>query len=100
MTSNVVNKKNVGFVNQDSDILNDVFSKEFLGRFSDIVFYKTLDNKLLENYVLQNLKNKKITVDALLKEANCDKYGLRNLKNLINKYNSELDIELFLKNVI
>ncbi len=100
MTSNVINKKNVGFISHDCDNLTEVFSKEFLGRFNDIIFYKSLDSDLLKNYVSNNLKNKKISVESVLEEAECDKYGLRNLKNLINKYNSELDIEILLKNVI
>lgn len=96
MTSNVVNKISVGFINQYDDSVNEVFSKEFLGRFNDIISYNSLDEKLLKNYVNKHLKNKKINVDKIIKEANCDKYGLRNLKHLIDKYNSELDIEILL----
>lgn len=94
MTSNVVNKKNVGFINNMDNSMNEVFSKEFLGRFNDIVSYKLLDKSLLKKYVNKYLKNEKINVDDILKEADCEQYGLRNLKHLIDKYNSELDIEI------
>lgn len=94
MTSNVVNKKNVGFINNIDDSINETFSKEFLGRFNDIVSYKALDKNLLKKYVNEHLKNEKIDVDDIIREANCEQYGLRNLKHLIDKYNSELDIEI------
>lgn len=94
MTSNVINKRNVGFVSQYDNAINNVFSKEFLGRFDDIVSYDNLDEKILKEYAIKNLKNKNILIEDLIKEANCELYGLRNLKHLIDKYNSELDIEI------
>lgn len=94
MTSNVVNKINVGFTNRENDILNEYFSKEFLGRFSDVVSFKNIPDEILEEYTKKNLTNKKVKIDKLKKEAECDKYGLRNLKNLIEKYNNDIEIEL------
>lgn len=94
MTSNVINKRNVGFVTQYDDSIHSTFSKEFLGRFNDIVSYDSLDKKILGDYVMKHLKNSSILIEDLINEANCDLYGLRNLKHLIDKYNSELDIEI------
>lgn len=100
MTSNVVCKNSVGFIEKNDTSFSECFSKEFLGRFNDIIFYKNLDKELLENYTKKYLKNDQLNVDTLIKEANCDQYGLRNLKHLIDKYNSEFDIEKLLENVV
>ena len=94
MTSNVVNGEGVGFTKPNNDALKEVFSKEFLGRFTDVVAFEKLNKEVLTVYVKENLKDSKITISKLLEEAECDKFGLRNLKHLILKYNSELDIEI------
>jgi ATP-dependent Clp protease ATP-binding subunit ClpA len=94
MTSNVFNKESVGFTNLDNNCLTEYFSKEFLGRFTDVISYNYLSDETIKDYVNSNLKNNKITLEQIKKEANCNLYGLRNLKHLINKYNSELDIEI------
>lgn len=94
MTSNVMNKRNVGFVEQYDDCLNETFSKEFLGRFTDTVVYDVIKNEFLEKYIKENLNSNLKSHEDLIKEANCDLYGFRNLKHLIDKYNCELDIEI------
>lgn len=94
MTSNCINQKSVGFINKENDNLNEQFSKEFLGRFTDIIAFNPLNDKVLKEYLEKNLTNKKISFDKITKEAECDKYGFRNLKKLIQKYNCELDIEI------
>ena len=94
MTSNVINRKNVGFTENYTDNLNEVFTKEFLGRFTDLVTYQELTEETLKEYVLEHLKNPKITFETLKQEAKCELYGLRNLKHIIEKYNSEIDIEI------
>lgn len=94
MTSNVVSNKSVGYMNKENNTLQDFFSKEFLGRFTDVVTFEALPDAILKEYTKKNLTNKNVKFDKLKKEAECDKYGLRNLKNLIQKYNSEIDIEI------
>lgn len=94
MTSNVVTSKSVGYMDKENNSLQEFFSKEFLGRFTDVVTFETLPDAILKEYTKKNLTNKNVKFDKLKKEAECDKYGLRNLKNLIQKYNSELDIEI------
>lgn len=94
MTSNVVSNKSVGYMNKENNSLQEFFSKEFLGRFTDVITFETLPDAILKEYTKKNLNNKNVKFDKLKKEAECDKYGLRNLKNLIQKYNSELDIEI------
>ncbi len=94
MTSNVVNGEAVGFMKQSNDALSSTFSKEFLGRFTGVVPFEKLGEEVLSNYVKENLKDTKVIISKLIEEAECDKFGLRNLKHLILKYNSELDIEI------
>lgn len=94
MTSNVMNEKSVGFVGKENDSLLEAFSKEFLGRFTGVISFEHLSNEVIVHYIKENLTNAKVTSEELLKEAECEKFGLRNLKNLILKYNSELDIEI------
>lgn len=93
-TSNAININSVGFINQFKKTLQEVFSKEFLGRFQDIVTFNKLSDDVLKEYTKKNLTNKNIDFETLKKEAECDDYGLRNLKNLIKKYNCEIDIEI------
>ncbi len=94
MTSNVINNNSVGFLNKQSNTLSDCFNKEFLGRFTDVVTFLPLSEITLKEYTKKNLTNKKIKFDVLKKEAECEKFGLRNLKCLIEKYNHEIDIEI------
>ncbi len=96
MTSNVVNQKNVGFMERKNDNLNEYFSKEFLGRFTEIIPFETISDTVLNEYIASHLTNQNITFEELKKEAECEKYGFRNLKSLIQKYNSEFDIEILL----
>lgn len=96
MTSNVTNHKYVGFTNTENNNLVENFSKEFLGRFTDIVTYENLREDVLKRYVDTHLTNKKVNFEKIKNEADCDKYGLRNLKAIIQKYNHDLDIEIAL----
>ncbi len=100
MTSNVYNTRNVGFVEQYDHTLQNMFTKEFLGRFTDIISYETFSSEILNKYISKNLHNHKIDQNDLLKEAECDKYGLRNLKHLIEKYNNEFAVEKLIKNMV
>lgn len=81
-------------MNKENNTLNENFSKEFLGRFTDVVTFEYLNEHILKEYTKKNLTNKKIKFEKIKKEAECEKFGLRNLKNLIEKYNNEIDIEI------
>ena len=94
MTSNVINQTGVGFMKKETDMLQENFSKEFLGRFTDIIPFENIREDILRTYIKENLVNQKVKYEELLKEAECEKFGFRNLKHLIEKYNSELDIEI------
>ena len=94
MTSNVVNNNSVGFMNKENNTLNENFSKEFLGRFNDVITFNYIPEDILKEYTTKNLTNKNIKFAQIKQEAECEKYGFRNLKNIIQKYNSEIDIEI------
>ena len=94
MTSNVINQESVGFINKENDTLNENFSKEFLGRFTDIIPFENIKDTVIDTYIKKNLTNKKIRIQEIKQEAECEKFGLRNLKHLIEKYNNEMDIEI------
>lgn len=94
MTSNVMGSISVGFTNKENSSLNENFTKEFLGRFTDVITFDFLNDTILREYTKKNLTNKTIKFSQIKKEAECEKYGLRNLKNLIEKYNNEIDIEI------
>ncbi len=94
MTSNVMVNNGVGFTNKENNSLNENFSKEFLGRFTDVISFDFLNDSILKEYTKKYLTNKAIKFSQIKKEAECEKYGLRNLKNLIDKYNHEIDIEI------
>ncbi len=95
-TSNIVNKPNVGFSNKLNNNVVESFQPEFLGRFTEVINFKNIDNDILIEYINNNLRNKNIDANILIKEANCEKFGFRNLRNLINKYNNEIDIEIMI----
>lgn len=92
MTSNITNKLSVGFNSTYNNNVSEVFSKEFLGRFDDVITYKNISRDILYDYALKFIKNKNINIDNLIKEANTQNYGFRNLKKLINKYNNDIEI--------
>lgn len=92
MTSNVTNKLSVGFNSSYNNNVSEFFSKEFLGRFDDVITYKNISRDILYDYALKFIKNKNINIDNLIKEANTQNYGFRNLKKLINKYNNDIEI--------
>lgn len=94
MTSNVLGNNSVGYMNKENKSLHEYFSKEFLGRFTDVIPFETIPDAILKEYTKKNLTNKNVKFDRLKKEAECEKFGLRNLKNLIHKYNQEIDIEI------
>ncbi len=94
MTSNIVKKPNIGFIGKEKDKLSEYFTKEFLGRFTSVISFNELKEDTINSYIEQHLTNKSINIEKIKTESEWEKYGLRNLKNLIEKYNHELDIEI------
>lgn len=92
LTSNVIGRKKVGFDSHSSS-LEGLLSKELLGRMDKILQYENITEEVAKEYIKKNLKNKTITEEEILKDAEIEKYGLRNIRNQIHKYNKKLEYQ-------
>jgi len=92
LTSNVIGRKKVGFDSHASS-LEGLLSKELLGRIDKILQYENITEEVAKEYIKKNLKNKTITEEEILKDAEIEKYGLRNIRNQIHKYNKKLEYQ-------
>lgn len=90
LTSNVIGKKGIGFSKDVKLSYEGLLSKELLGRIDAIVTYDSISEDVARTYIENNLKNKNIDINQLLEESDIAKYGLRNLRNLIHKYNKKV----------
>ncbi len=93
LTSNVMGKKSVGFDAKTNASFDSILSKELLGRIDKVIEYENISESIAKEYIQKNLKNEKITMAEILKEADIEKFGLRNIRNLIHKYNKRLDYQ-------
>ena len=89
LTSNALAKETIGFSKKDMAVDLNVFSKEFLGRIDVFLTYNKITKDVALKYIKQNLKNLDIDVEALLLKAEIEKYGMRNLKNQIERANKK-----------
>jgi len=85
MTSNIKTNNAVGFNNKIKGDLEEILSKELLGRYDDIIEFSELNESSIRLYITTYLADKKISVDIddILKTCEYKKYGLRNVKNIL-----------------
>ena len=85
ITSNLKIYQSVGFTQNISD--HNILPKELLNRVDKIINYEQIDKSAASTYLTSNFKD--INVDEVLKVANYQKYGFRDLnrciKNIKNK---------------
>jgi len=93
LTSNVLPKEKVGFSSTIHPSFESVLSKELLGRVDSILEYQPITKDVARMYINRYLKNKNVSVEDLIQESDIEKYGLRNIRNLIHKYNKRLDYQ-------
>jgi len=93
LTSNVMQKSFVGFDSKKGELCEDLLSKELLGRIDKIIEYSSISEETAYQYIKQNLRNPNVSVEEILEHADLEKYGLRNIRNLIHKYNKKLDYQ-------
>lgn len=93
LTSNVVSKSTVGFAQTNMPSFEGMLSKELLGRIDKILEFQNISLDVALQYIETNLKNKSICAQDILNESDIFKYGLRNVRNLIHKYNKQLDYQ-------
>ena len=55
--------------------------------FAQVKCDSNITEEVAKEYIKKNLKNKTITEEEILKDAEIEKYGLRNIRNQIHKYN-------------
>jgi len=92
MTSNVQANVGVGFNNLNQNNLEEILSKELIGRFDEVVEFTTLSENSIRQYVDAYASEKKVTVcvEDIISICDYQKYGLRNVNNLLKKAKSRL----------
>lgn len=89
MTSNIERKEKVGFGKILDSSLDEVLSKEFIGRFDKVLSYEKITKEIAVKYI--KAKDSRISdIDSILKEADIDKYGLRNINSILEKRKNNL----------
>lgn len=89
LTSNISVSEKIGFNNSLNNALDNILSKELMGRIDLVLPYNKITNEVAQEYIKKNLKNPDINQEELINSSDINKYGLRNLRNLINKYNKK-----------
>ena len=89
MTSNIRIAEKIGFNSCQNDALENVLSKELLGRIDAVLAFNPISKEVALKYIEKHLKNPQIKAIDLLNSTDITKYGLRNLEKLINKYNKK-----------
>ncbi len=105
MTTNIIKDKNIGFkkVTESSNI-NDYFDNSFLNRINEIIKLEDLQEKSIIKIVKSYLKNIncKLCDNEMLSEiilkSNYQKYGARQLKNIVNKLLNDKKTKKIVKN--
>jgi len=92
MTSNLEIKDRVGFTKNANHDLEEILSKEFLGRFDAIVPYQKITSDIVREYVLKKSKNNHIDIEKIIKEADFEKYGLRNVSHILKRMEEDYQI--------
>ena len=86
MTSNAYKNNNVGFMKEEKENLTEYFSEEFLGRFDDFIFFKSISKKEALEYLKEKIKDNNQDYEKLLNDASYQKYGFRYLNKIVSKY--------------
>ena len=71
---------------------DDIFSKEFLGRIDCVLPYNSITEEIAMQYAQKNLLDPNVNLEQLILDAEVEKFGLRNLKNQINKLNKKASL--------
>ena len=92
LTSNIIGKQKVGFSKVIETSLDGLLPRELLGRIDKVLVYDHISSSVAEEYIKKELKNKSISSAEILKEANIEKYGMREIKHLVSKYNRKEEL--------
>jgi len=86
MTSNIINNSKMGFSNGKNNNIEEVLTKEIIGRFDDVITYNNIDEKTVREYLEKVELDNKIDIEKIIAESEFAKYGLRNVRNIVAKY--------------
>lgn len=86
MTSNVVNNIKMGFSNSCNNNIEEILTKEIIGRFNDVIEFVNIDESAVREYLKKLDLNNNLNIEKIIAESEFEKYGLRNVKNIIAKY--------------
>lgn len=89
LTSNVKCSEKIGFSASMNYQLDRILSKELMGRIDAVIPYQNVGEETVRQYIQKYLKNPDVNIEDLVKNCEYEKYGLRNLRNLIFKYNKK-----------
>ena len=89
LTSNITGKEQVGFSKKESASFEGLMSKELLGRMDAILEYQPITKEVAEKYIEKNLENLTVSKEEILKNADLERYGLRNVRHIIHQYNEK-----------
>ena len=90
MTSNLETKEKVGFSNSKNQDLEEILSKEFLGRFDAIIPYQKITEDIITEYIKKLPNGKQYDIQKILNESEYEKYGFRNIKHILLRLEAEL----------
>jgi len=90
LTSNVMGREKIGFSKKEYLSYEGLLSKELLGRIDEIIPYQPISEEVAREYIKRNLHNQDVDCEDLLNDADIERFGLRNLRNIIHKYNKQL----------
>ena len=83
-TGNINTEKNLGFGNIRNSF-DRYLSKELVGRFDDVIEFKTLNKEDVIRYINKKYNLSKDEVEKIVKESDYYKYGIRDIQNKIKK---------------
>ena len=86
MTSNIINNQKMGFSNIVNNNIEQILTKEIIGRFDDIITYNKIDESAVREYLKHQNLDESINIEKIIAESEFAKYGLRNVKNVLAKY--------------
>ena len=85
MTSNLKLSTSVGFNNKYEVNLQEVLSKELIGRIDEVISFKELSKEAIEKYIKTLPNNELVDINEIFELSNYKSYGMRNIKKVVNE---------------
>ena len=81
VTTNILNKNKLGFVEEKNSMFDTVLGKEFIGNVDEIIQFNNINRNDLKKYAqLKNIKEVE-----LLDNYDCESYGFKNIDKFLRK---------------